>query len=89
MICDVCGQGNARIRYLSRSYGKDERLLVIRNVPVVNCPDCGETYLTAQTLHQIQQKQQERKTVIEAALALDEFERDEAWEQGTITDWSV
>ncbi|BAU14358.1 hypothetical protein LEP3755_49050 [Leptolyngbya sp. NIES-3755] len=63
MICDVCGQGNARIRFLSRSYGKGETLLVIENVPVVSCPDCGESYLTAETLHQIDRIKRERKTL--------------------------
>ncbi|MCU0548949.1 MAG: type II toxin-antitoxin system MqsA family antitoxin [Leptolyngbya sp. Prado105] len=53
MLCDICGQGNARIRHISRSYGKGETLLVIKNVPVISCPDCGESYLTAETLHQI------------------------------------
>ena len=60
MICDVCGQGNARIRYLSRSYGKGKTLLVIENVPVISCPDCGESYLTAETLHQIDRIKREQ-----------------------------
>lgn len=63
MICDVCGQGNARIRYLSRSYGKGETLLVIENVPIISCPDCGESYLTAATLHQIDRIKRDRKTL--------------------------
>lgn len=61
MICDVCGQGNARIRHISRSYGKGETLLVIENVPVISCPDCGESYLTAETLHQIDRIKRDRK----------------------------
>ena len=63
MICDVCGQGNARIRYLSRSYGKGETLLVIENVPVISCPDCGESYLSAETLHQIDRIKRDRKAL--------------------------
>lgn len=63
MICDVCGQGNARIRYLSRSYGKGDTLLVIENVPVISCLDCGESYLTAQTLHHIDQIKRDRKAL--------------------------
>lgn len=27
---------------------------MIENVPVVSCPHCGETYLTAETLHEIE-----------------------------------
>jgi YgiT-type zinc finger domain-containing protein len=54
MICDVCGKQGARIRNVSRSYGKGRDLLVIENVPVVSCPCCGESYLTAETLHEIE-----------------------------------
>lgn len=54
MICDICGKEGARIRRVSRSYGKGEDLLVIENVPVVSCPHCGESYLTAETLHEIE-----------------------------------
>lgn len=53
-MCDICGKRGARSRRVSRSYGKGENLLVIENVPVVNCPHCGETYLTAETLHEIE-----------------------------------
>ena len=54
MICDICGQQGARVRHVARSYGKGEDLLVIENVPVVRCPHCGESYLTAETLHEIE-----------------------------------
>jgi YgiT-type zinc finger domain-containing protein len=61
LICDVCGKGNARIRRISRAYGKGDNLLLIEDVPVISCPDCGESYLTAETLHQIDQIKRERK----------------------------
>jgi YgiT-type zinc finger domain-containing protein len=54
MICDICGEEGARIRRVTRSYGKGKNLLVIENVPVVSCPHCGENYLTAETLHEIE-----------------------------------
>lgn len=54
MICDVCGQGEAQIRLMTRSYGKGANLLIIEEVPVVVCPKCGESYLTAETLHEIE-----------------------------------
>ncbi len=53
MICDICGNQRAKVRRITRSYGAGKRLLVIENVPVVTCPGCGESYLTAQTLHEI------------------------------------
>ena len=54
MICDICGEKGARTRHITRSYGKGDNLLLIENVPVINCPHCGESYLTAETLHEIE-----------------------------------
>lgn len=54
MICDACGKDGARIRHLSRSYGQGNDLMVIENVPVVRCPHCGESYLTAATIREIE-----------------------------------
>ena len=54
MIYDICGQDGARIRHLTRSYGKDTDLLIIESVPVISCTHCGESYLTANTLHKIE-----------------------------------
>ncbi len=53
MVCDICGKEGVRQRYVSRSYGKGAFLLVIEGVPVMGCPHCGESYLTAQTLHEV------------------------------------
>ena len=54
MICDVCGKGGARIRHVTRSYGKEANLLVIENVPIISCPHCGASYLNAETLHELE-----------------------------------
>ena len=54
MICDICSKEGARIRRVARSYGKGKNLLVIETIPVVSCPHCGESYLTAETLHEIE-----------------------------------
>jgi YgiT-type zinc finger domain-containing protein len=60
MVCDVCGQEEARMRRVTRSYGKGDTLLIIENVPVVSCPHCGTSYLTAQTLHEIERIKRHR-----------------------------
>ena len=60
MICDVCGQNGARIRHVTRSYGKGASLLVIENVPIISCPHCGASYLTAKTLHEIERIKRHR-----------------------------
>ena len=61
MICDYCGREGASIRYVSRSYGKGVDLLVIENIPIVNCPHCGESYLAADTLLEIERIKLHRK----------------------------
>ena len=61
MICDICGKQGARVRRVTRSYGKCSNLLVIENVPIVSCPHCGESYLTAETLHEIERIKLHRK----------------------------
>ena len=63
MTCDICGQGEAEIRHMTRSYGKGADLLVIENVPVVVCPHCGESYLTAETLHEIERIKLHRRSL--------------------------
>jgi YgiT-type zinc finger domain-containing protein len=63
MVCDICGQKGARVRRVARTYGKGKDLLVIENVPVVSCPDCGESYLTAETLHEIERIKLHRKSL--------------------------
>jgi YgiT-type zinc finger domain-containing protein len=54
MICDICGKESAHVRHVTRSYGKGTDLLIIENIPVVSCHHCGESYLTADTLHEIE-----------------------------------
>jgi len=61
MVCDICSKEGARVRRVTRSYGKNKNLLVIENVPVVSCPHCGESYLTAETLHEIERIKLHRK----------------------------
>ena len=61
MTCDICGKSGARIRHMTRSYSKGENLFAIENVPVVVCPHCGESYLTAETLHEIERLKLHRK----------------------------
>ena len=63
MVCDICGKAGVRQRYISRSYGKGESLLVIEGVPVISCPHCGESYLTAQTLHEVERIKRQREGV--------------------------
>ncbi len=62
-VCDNCDKARARIIHVSRSYGTGTDLLVIENVPVVSCPHCGESYLTAATLREIDKIKRSRADV--------------------------
>ena len=63
MTCDICGQEGARIRRVARTYGRGKDLLLIENIPVVSCPKCGESYLTAETLHEIERLRLHRRSL--------------------------
>ena len=63
MICDICGKSGARIRRISRTYGKGKGIFVIENVPVITCPHCGESYLEAKTLHEIERIKLHKKSL--------------------------
>lgn len=63
MVCDVCGKVGARLIHTTKSYGKEASLLVIENVPVVSCPHCGESYLTAPTLREIENIKRNRTNI--------------------------
>jgi YgiT-type zinc finger domain-containing protein len=54
LICDICGQEGARIRRVTEAYGKGKKLLVIEEIPMISCPNCGESYFTSETLHEIE-----------------------------------
>jgi len=61
VICDICGKKGARVRHVTRSYGRGTNLLVIEKVPVITCPHCGESYLTGATLHGLERIKRHRK----------------------------
>jgi len=54
MMCEICGKEGARIRKATRTYGKGKEMFVIENIPIVTCPHCGDSYLEAETLHEIE-----------------------------------
>ena len=73
--CELCGSEKAKIRRVARTYGKGAELLVIENVPVISCPDCGESYLMAETLHEIEQiKQNRRRLAVERSVAVAHYQ---------------
>jgi YgiT-type zinc finger domain-containing protein len=63
MKCDICNSEGVHIRHVTRTYGKGEDLLIIENVPVISCAHCGESYMTAETLHKVEQIKLNRKNL--------------------------
>lgn len=63
VTCDACGFTKAQVRHLSRTYGKGANLLVVENVPIVVCPQCAESYLTAETLHALERIKSHRRSL--------------------------
>jgi YgiT-type zinc finger domain-containing protein len=63
MKCNLCDSKKAKIRYISRSYGNDEELFVIENIPLISCPDCGESYFTAETMRKIEAIKQQKTSI--------------------------
>lgn len=62
-LCAHCGSSAVQIRHVTRSFGKAASLLVIEAIPMYSCPDCGESYFSAQTLHEIERIKSLRKSV--------------------------
>ena len=46
---------------VEKAHGKGVDLLIIEDIPMISCPHCGESYLTAETLHEIEILKQERQ----------------------------
>ena len=65
MRCEMCGASGARVRRATRTFGRGADLLVIENVPVVSCPKCGESYMTAETMHELERLRVHRHRLAE------------------------
>ena len=61
--CTHCGGDKVQLEYVTRSFGKGANLLVIESIPMWSCPSCGESYFTAQTMHERDRIKALRKSV--------------------------
>jgi len=69
MICDNCGKKGAITKHVTRSFGKGKSILVIENVPMIVCPECGESYFTAETLHELERLRLHKKNITSRRVA--------------------
>ncbi|MGH8610160.1 MAG: type II toxin-antitoxin system MqsA family antitoxin [Gammaproteobacteria bacterium] len=61
--CASCGHAGVQRHEVTRSFGRGPKLLVIESIPMWSCPHCGESYFTAQTMHEIERIKILRKSV--------------------------
>jgi YgiT-type zinc finger domain-containing protein len=52
-----------QLKHVTRSFDKGAALLVVESIPMWSCPSCGESYFSAQTLHEIERIKALRKSV--------------------------
>ena len=73
MICENCGKEGAQTKPVTKTYGKGDDLLVIENVPIIHCPHCHERYLTAQTLHHLEEVRHQRRGTVRRQIEVAQF----------------
>lgn len=57
-LCGMCGAEDVRTRYVTRSFDRGGRLIVIEKIPYLSCPHCGQRYFTAGTLREVERIRQ-------------------------------
>ena len=62
-LCACCGKSGVHLREVTRSFRVAGSLLLIERIPQVSCPHCGESYFTAQTMHEIERIKRLRKSL--------------------------
>ncbi len=75
MICDMCGKRGARVRRTVHPLGTGRSTFLIEGVPLVRCPNCGESYFTAATLEEIERiRKHWRKVTVAKRVPVAKFE---------------
>ena len=55
MICVICKHGETKLGTTRIAVERDSTVLVVRGVPAQVCDTCGEAYLNADAVDQLQQ----------------------------------
>ncbi len=53
IVCDNCGVKAARVVKRPQILGRGAKMFLVDNVPVVTCRNCGENYMTSETVHRL------------------------------------
>ena len=60
--CVHCGQHGLQVREGVRKIGGGNSLGAIEGIPAIFCPSCGESWFTAQTMHEFEQIRRHRNS---------------------------
>ena len=52
-VCDICGIKAARTVKRPQVLGRGAQMILVDNVPVIACRNCGESYMTSETIHRL------------------------------------
>lgn len=77
-ICNFCGNKNFTEKKVSYIYKRDERYLMVNDVPCEECDFCGEQYFKAQVLKTIERDYNDiyiagKKAIREITVPVEEF----------------
>ena len=62
------------MKKISLPLGRGAKEILVRNVPSISCPHCGESFFTAKTLHELDRiKRDPDKLAEERKIAVVEF----------------
>ena len=73
-VCDNCGVKAARLIKRPQVLGRGAKMILVDNVPVVACKNCGENYMTGETMHRLDDiRLKHKKQNAERKIAVAEF----------------
>ena len=53
MDCSNCGQDKVSIRYITQAFGEGDQTVIIEDIPVESCSNCGEGFLAYDTARRL------------------------------------
>lgn len=62
VVCANCGVKAARVVKRPQILGRGAKMILVENVPVIACRNCGENYMTSETMHRLDKIRMKKKT---------------------------
>ena len=78
MTYDICGATGATVKRATKSFGSGKSLVVVEGIPVVHCPKCHDSYVTADTSRELDRIRKNRRQVAKSRPVLVASFRDSA-----------